>query len=194
MKTNRLLRVLSLLGFLLLMAPFYDACEDKGNGFIKTYDEYDVGGKLIEKTFFQNTYNIVVDELSFNGFDIASLSIFAIQDMTFKEFKQELPATFQKKTWYKDLGFFISLIFDFIILISFAMIFTSFANKLKLLNKLALINSVLIILTLLYIVLLEQSFEQITQIKWGYYVFIITNLLIFCYSKPNKNPDITSYF
>lgn len=180
MKTNRLLRVLCLLSFLLLIAPFYDSCD--GNYIHKVNND---GTEIkVEKPLTTKIYDAVVNDEAFNAFQIAELSIFAVQDTTFKEFKQELLGTFQKKTWYKDLGLIISFIFDFIILISFAMIFTSFTNKLKLLNKLALINSVLIILTLFYIVLLEQSFEHWWQIKWGYYAFILTNLLIFYYSKP----------
>ena len=186
MKTTRTLRVLSLLGFLLLLAPFYDSCDDKTNGFIKTYDEYDVNGKLIEKTFYQNMYNIVVDELSFNGFEIASLSIYAIQDLTFSEFKEEFTNSFKKDNWFKDLGMFISFIFVIIILISLSLIIFLFIWKAKILNKLALTNVILILTTFLYVIFLESSFEHIRQIKWGYYAFIIVNILIFYYSKPNK--------
>lgn len=183
MKTTKKLRLLSLLGFLLLMAPFYDSCENRKNGFLKSYDEYDANGKLIEKTFFQNIYNVVVDELSFNGFQIASFSIYGVQDLTFKEFKAEVSKAFKQEGWYKDLGMIISFIFDVIIVISFGLILLTFSNKTRLLNKLALTNTILIILTLLYIVFLENSFEHWRQIKWGYYAFVFTNVLIFHYSK-----------
>jgi hypothetical protein len=55
MKTTKRLRLLSLLGFLLLMAPFYDSCDNRKNSFLKSYDEYDANGKLIEKTFFKTS-------------------------------------------------------------------------------------------------------------------------------------------
>lgn len=183
MKTTKRLRLLSLLGFLLLMAPFYDSCENRKNSFLKSYDEYDANGKLIEKTFFQNIYNVVVDELSFNGFQIASFSIYGVQDITFKEFQAEVFNAFKKEEWYKDLGIMISLLFDVIIIISFSLILLSFSNRIRLLNKLALANTIVIMLTLLYIIFLESSFEHWRQIKWGYYAFIITNLMIFYSSK-----------
>jgi hypothetical protein len=186
MKTTRILRLLSLLGFLLLLAPFYDSCEDKNNGLIKTYDEYDVNGKLIETPFLHRVYNIVVDELSLNAFQIAELSIFAVQDTTFREFKEEVYKSFKKNNWYKDLGVLISFLFDFIILISFSLFILSLTKKEKMLNKFALVNSILILITFLYVIFLESSFEHWWQIKWGYYAFIITNVLIFYYSKPNK--------
>ncbi|WP_395633340.1 hypothetical protein [Flavobacterium sp.] len=183
MKTTKKLRLLSLLGFLLLMAPFYDSCENRKNGFVKSYDEYDANGKPVEKTFLQNVYNVVVDDLSLNGFQIASFSIYGVQDLTFQEFKTEVSKAFKQEEWYKDLGMVISFVFDIIIVISFGLILLTFSNKTILLNKLALTNTILIILTLLYIILLESSFEHFRQIKWGYYAFIITNVFIFYYSK-----------
>lgn len=183
MKTTKRLRLLSLLGFLLLMAPFYDSCENRKNGFVKSYDEYDANGKPVEKTFLQNVYNVVVDDLSLNGFQIASFSIYGVQDLTFQEFKTEVSKAFKQEEWYKDLGMVISFVFDIIIVISFGLILLTFSNKTILLNKLALTNTILIILTLLYIILLESSFEHFRQIKWGYYAFIITNVFIFYYSK-----------
>jgi hypothetical protein len=81
----------------------------------------------------------------------------------------------------------ISLLFDFIVLISLSIVIISFTNKTKLLYKLAFINSILIVLSLFYIIFLESSFEHIRQIKWGYYAFIITNLLLFYYSNPIKS-------
>jgi hypothetical protein len=182
MKTTKRLRLLSLLGFLLLLAPFYDSCENRKNGFVKSYDEYDANGKLIEKTFLQNIYNVVVDDLSLNGFQIASFSIYGVQDLTFQEFKAEVYKAFKQEEWYKDLGMVISFLFDIIIVISFALILLTFSDRTRLLNKLALTNTILIILTLLYIVFLENSFEHWRQIKWGYYAFIITNVFIFYYS------------
>ena len=183
MKNTRLLRDLSLLGFLLLLAPFYDSCDGKGF-FVRTYDECDINGKPIEKTFYKKVYNVVVDELSFNGFEIAQMTIFAFQEVTFQEFKKEFPKEFHKKDWFKNLGFFISLLFDFIVLITFSMIIISCFKKDIILRKLALTNCILIIATFLYIILLESSFKHFNQIKWGYYAFLITNILIYYYSSP----------
>jgi hypothetical protein len=181
MKTIRMLRVLSLFGFLLLFAPFYDSCD--GNYPFKKIPEDGVIGK---KKLSEKIYDTIVDEESFNGFDIASMSIIAIQEVTFKEFKEEFINSFQKDDWYKNLGTFISFLFDFIILISFSMIILSFSKWYKTFFKLTLINCFLIIITLFYILFLEESFQHFRQIKWGYYAFIITNILIFYYSKPSK--------
>lgn len=170
MKTIRLIRMLSLLGFLLLFAPFYDSCDKK--------DE-------LQKPEEKNVIKII-DTSPFTGFEIAGFTYIAIENSTFKEFKEEFPKSFQNKGWYKDLGLFISFLFDFIVLISFSLFILSFFKKQNLITKLALTNCILIIITFLYIIFLESSFEHIRQIKWGYYAFIIANLLIFYYSKKNK--------
>lgn len=208
MKTTRLLRVLSLLGFLLLMAPFYDACDGHLVKQVEATDAASVDTTAvkvdstkidsieIEKTkvdtienpivekasILQKIYDVVVDEESLNAFDFAKPMI----TESFKETSKEIIRVFAKKDWYKNLFVVISLIFNFIILISFSMLVLSFTKKHKFFNKLALINSNLTLITFLYIVFLENSFEHWSQIKWGYYAFIITNLLIFYYSKPNK--------
>lgn len=182
MKTNRLLRILSLLGFLLLMAPFYDSCD--GNYIHQVNND---GSEInVEKPLKNKVYDVVVDEEAFNGFEIASLSIYSLQDSTFTELKKEVIKSLQKHNWYKNIGVFISFFFDFIILISFSLFMLSFTKQTKLLKKLALTNSILVLLTFFYIIFLESSFEHWRQIKWGYYAFIVTNLFIYFYLKPNK--------
>jgi hypothetical protein len=183
MKTTRLLRVLSLLGFLLLIAPFYDSCDGK-YGFVRANN--DVSPIQRENTFSEDVYDFVINDVAFTGFEIASFNIGGIIDTTFDEFKTKCSKFFQNKNWYKEMYILISLLFDFIVLISLSIIIISFTNKTKLFYKLAFINSILIVLSLFYIIFLESSFEHIRQIKWGYYAFIITNLLLFYYSNPNK--------
>jgi len=209
MKTTRLLRVLSLLGFLLLMAPFYDACDGHLVKQVEATDsasidttavEVDstkidtieiakngidtIGNSVVEETpIFKKIYDVVVDEESLSGFDFAKPMV----TESFKETNKEIVSVFKKKDWYKNLFVGLSLIFDFIILISFSILILSFTKKIKFLNKLALANIILILLTFLYIIFLESSFEHFRQIKWGYYAFIITNLLIFYYSRKVLN-------
>jgi hypothetical protein len=185
MKTTRTLRLLSLLGFLLLLAPFYDSCN--GNYIHKVNAD---GTEIkVDKSLKTKIYDIVVNEEAFNAFQIASFSVFVVRDSTYSEFKKDTAKLFQKKDWYKDLSTFFCFFFDFFILLSFSMFALSFTKKIKFLNKLALVNSILILITFLYVILLESSFEHFRQIKWGYYAFIITNLLIFYYSKLALKPQ-----
>ena len=63
MKTTRTLRLLSLLGFLLLLAPFYDSCD--GN-YIHRVNADGTEIKVV-KSFKEKVYDAVIDEDSFNG-------------------------------------------------------------------------------------------------------------------------------
>nr|WP_294775036.1 hypothetical protein [uncultured Flavobacterium sp.] len=176
MKTTRTLRLLSLFGFLVLFAPFYDACD--GKHFFSKVPEKNI---VIEKSVQEKLYDVVVDEESFTAIEIAGTSL----NGRFNEMIDEMIRVCKEKDW-KNLSVFVSIIFDFIVLISLILIILSFTKRLRLVNKLALVNSALALITLLYIIILESSFEHIRQIKWGYYAFIITNLLLYYHSKPNK--------
>ena len=178
MKTIRVHRVLSLLGFLLFLAPFYDSCD--GNYPFKKIPEDEI---IINKSFSEKVYDYVIDEDSFNGFEIATFFPIVVQEFkSLNEFKEEIFKSFQKKDRYKNLGMAVSLFFDFIVVISFSILIISFTKKIKMLNRLALINTIFILLTFFYIICLDSSFEHFGQIKWGYYAFIFTNILIVHYS------------
>lgn len=176
MKTSGRLRLLSLLGFLLLLAPFYDACD--GDHFFSKVPENNV---VVEKSVQEKLYDVVVDEESFTAIEIAGTTFSG----SFNEMTDEIIRVFKEKDW-RNLSVLVAIIFDFIVLISFTLLILSFTKRINFLNKLALINGVLVLITLLYILFLESSFDHIRQIKWGYYTFLATNMLLFYYSKPNK--------
>jgi len=184
MKTNRLLRVLSLLGILLLIAPFYDSCD--GGGFRKVR-ETEFNGKTIEIPLYLKVYDVIVDDQSFNAIQIASLHYYAIRESTFTEFKHEVSKTFQKEDWYKNIGVLIPFFFDVVILLSFFLLFLSFTKRNTVFKKVALVILVLIILTLCYIIFLENSFHHFSQIKWGYYGFILNSGLLYYYATKVKS-------
>jgi len=184
MKTTRTLRLLSLLGFLLLLAPFYDSCD--GNYIHKVNTD---GTEIKEdKTLKTKIYDIVVNDDAFNAYQIAAISVFTLENSTFKGIKEDVVKSIKNKDWYKDMGVIISFLFDIIILITFLILVLSFTKKTKSLSKWALVNSILIVITLLYIILLDNTFNHFRQIKWGYYAFIIVNVLIYYSSKRVLKP------
>lgn len=172
MKTTRTLRLLSLLGFLLLFAPFYDACE--GEFFLKKIPEKESSFQ----NFSKKAYDVIVDEEAFTAIEIAETTV----NGSFKEMTEEMKRVLKEKDW-KNFSVFVSVIFDVVVLISLLIAILSFTKRIIILNKLALINLILTIITFLYIILLESSFNHFRQIKWGYYTFIITSVLIFIASK-----------
>jgi len=176
MKTNRLLRILSLLGVILLMAPFYDSCD--GGGFRKVRDT-ECNGKTIEIPLHLKVYDVIVDDQSFNAFQIASLSIYALKEATFTDIKNDIVKSVKLKDWYKDIGVLISFIFMVVILLSFSLLILSFTARHLLFKKVALVNLILTILTLSYLIFLEKSFVHFSQIKWGYYAFILNGAFMY---------------
>jgi hypothetical protein len=207
MKTNRLLRVLSLLAFLLLMAPFYDSCNGHRMKEAEAVDavaadttavevdntkidsteiaktEIDTINNSVENyelSFVDKAYESIDDDDSENAFEFAKLSIDSILEFNFKDFKKGV----------KDEGYGVvffelkNFCFILIVVITLLIAVFSFKNSQRV-YKLSKYNLVLLLITIICL-FLEGLFETISQIKWGYYAFIITNLIIFYYSKPNK--------
>lgn len=209
MKTNRMLKVLSLLGFLLLLAPFYDSCN--GGRLRRVADanaepmcdttavetdtvkidtvvvnKMDVdtisNSVAVEETpFYEKAYEFIDDDNSENAYEFAKLNIDCILEFNYKEFKKGI----KEKDGYK--GFFFQLknfSFVLICIVTLLIFIFSFKNTQRV-HKLSKANLILLFITVICI-FLEGLFETISQIKWGYYAFIITNLLIFYYSKRAK--------
>jgi hypothetical protein len=114
MRTIRMLRVLSLLGFLLLFAPFYDSCN--GPGIKKANENAEASvdstavatdSKAIESTeiaktevdtitnsvlnyetsIWEKAYDVIDDDDSENAFEFSQMSIISIFEFNFQEFK-----------------------------------------------------------------------------------------------------------
>ena len=204
MKTNRLFRVLSLLGFLLLMAPFYDSCNGHRMKQADANAEATVDSTAIETdsisidsteiantevdtinnsvenyeiSFAEKAYEFIDDEDSENAFEFAKVSLDTILDFDYEGLKKDL-----KEGKYGIIFFELkNFTFILIAIVALLTLIFSFKNNLKV-HKLSRLNLILLLITLVCL-FIEGTFEQINQIKWGYYVFIITNLLIFYYSK-----------
>lgn len=183
MKTNRLLRVLSLLGVILFFAPFYDSCD--GGGFRKVR-ETEYNGKTVEIPLYRKVYDVIVDDQSFNAFQIASLSFYAIKEATFTDIKNDIVKSVKLKDWYKDIGIVFSCIFNIVILLSVSLLILSFTQRHSLFKKVALVNLVLIVVTICYLIFLEKSFVHFSQIKWGYYAFILNSAFMYYHATKRK--------
>jgi hypothetical protein len=207
MKTTRLLRVISLLGFLLLMAPFYDSCNGRGMKQADTNADAAVDSTAVvtdsiaidsieivkteadtitssvenyETPIWEKAYDIVDDDDSENAFEFSQMSINSIMEFNFREFKKGI-----KKDGTGGLFFVLkNFCFLLIVITTLLIVVLSFKNNSRI-HKFSKLNLILLLITIICL-FLEGLFETISQIKWGYYAFIIINLLIFYYSKPNK--------
>lgn len=211
MKTTRLLRVLSLLGFLLLIAPFYDSCNgermhrivdanaeaivdstavkidstliDSTEICITEVDTINNSVENFEPSYVEIMYDFIDDDNSENAFEFAKISIDNILEFDYKAFKKD---TKKEKDLYKVFFFHLkNFCFVLICIITFLIFIFSFKDS-KWRYNLSRLNLILILITVICL-FFEGLFETITQIKWGYYAFIITNLLIFYYSRKALN-------
>lgn len=205
MKTNRMLRVLSLLAFLLLLAPFYDSCNGErllkkadataepvvdstlavidNTGIDSTQiasveiDTFNAPVETYEESFFDKAYEFVDDDESESAFEFAKLSIDSIYDFVTTTSKKNII------DFGLDAVFFNVKNFCFLLIVIVTLLISIFSfRNIKKVNKLSRLNFILLSITVICL-FLEGLFESITQIKWGYYAFILVNSLIFCYSK-----------
>lgn len=210
MKSVRTLRLLSLLGFLLLIAPFYDQCnghgmrkseapvevpavdttavdspESKINNSNEVNDVENDSIVNVEKSetpFYQKAYEFIDDNDNQNAFELAEIST-AYFEGPFSKFKEELFKDL-KKHKYDGLSLPIrSFSFVFIVFITFLMLILSCLKRIKWVYKLSIANISFVIITLICILFFDSLFETYKQIKWGYYAFTLVQIGIWYTSK-----------
>lgn len=127
--------------------------------------------------FFVKLYEFIDAKDSENAFEFASFNSIYL-DQTFDEFKKSITKGISENDYG---GFFYGLknfSFLLIIIITFLVLLVSFTNKIYVLRKFTIINLILLMITILCL-FLEGLFETINQIKWGYYLFLIVQILLF---------------
>ena len=208
MKSIRILRLFSLLGFLLLIAPFYDSCGKKAEApaeevMIDTtaiesptkinipileekeliINEDSIAEIKVEETaFYLKAYKFIDDEETLNAYELANISSVYFEG-SFAEFKEELSKDF-KKHKYDGLSLFVrSFSFVFLVFITFSILILSLLKRVKWVYKLSFLNIFLILITLICILFFDDLFETYKQIKWGYYAFTLVQIGILYTSK-----------
>lgn len=206
MNSIRSLRLLSLLGFLLLMAPFYEQCSMKkaeapaeevmvdttavkipvfenDTLIVKetTVKDSIIDVKIKEPSFYQKGYEFIDDGNNFNAFELAYVSKDFFKG-SFSKFREELSKDFKRTI--NDLFYLIrSVFFVFIVLISFSIFILSLFKRIKWINRLSILNLILLLITIIIILFFDPFFETYKQIKWGYYAFTLTQIGIYYSSK-----------
>ncbi len=159
------IRFLSGLSFLIFFCPFFQTCSDKvilELPKIKEEKSIKIKNQLIDESKKIYTYN---------GYQLAYVFI----DKTF----------FDKEDSIIDLtdlkDSLISISFLILIIISIAIFYFSIFQKEKDLTYVSILNLLIFIISTL-LIMFERNFENINQIKIGYYLFLLNSILIiyFC--------------
>lgn len=170
-------RALASFSFIIFFCPFLQTCSNES---IKELHKNDISTINIKKDTINN-------EIIENNEELIN---YYNSDL-FKNSKKEYTYNFYKMAYFpieefhiKDLidyEFYIYLIVSIIILLSIIILYFSFKNDFIKIKKLNIIS-----LVLLHFYLILMTFnlvvDNIDQIKYGYYLFLINSLLIIYFS------------
>ncbi len=197
MKSTILLRILSLLGFLLLMAPFYDQCNGRKQPHEaiisevdakdsipshKTQDREEINLNPHKDSFLTRAHEFVCDEETQNAYELAEF-LGVYYDMTFADFKSEVKDDFKNDNYETISCLIRSLAFLFIIVFSVLQLISSFFKRYKAMYKLSILNLISLLIGIICIVFFDSLFETFRQIKWGFYAFFAVQIALFFLSK-----------
>jgi hypothetical protein len=200
MKPSLSLRFLCTFSFVLLICPFYDSCN--GRGFKKTEEsaveepvekienvidnsniiEFNIKDLVIEQplieiSILERFYDLINDKNTQNAYDFAYI-FFDLFERKFQDLKKDAIEGIKNNN-FKGLFFNLkNLSFFWIIIFTLLLLTFSFTKKINFILKLSKLILILLVITI-FCIFLEGFFENVSQIKWGYYSFISINILIF---------------
>lgn len=89
------------------------------------------------------------------------------------------------KSDFKDLGYYVGLLFDIIIVVTIIMIIASFNSNLELIKLLSIFKIFLLMISTLLLII-NSFLTSISQIKYGYVLFVIDNLCILYFCRKHE--------
>lgn len=185
MKKHTLLRILCGLTFLIFLCPFYQACSDeKSMKEFKTEEtvEETVGIDTIATTPDADHHEEHPEAVIENSPEKTSDTSGRINNFTGYEMVVVVRDVINGDN-------VIYLCFSVILLFSIIMLIQSLRRKSRTIYILSILNLLLAFVFLAYNYL-DGSLEEITQIKYGYYLFIINTFAITLLSKKLTNHGI----
>ena len=161
---NCVKKILTILPFLILLLPMWQSCTEKDKEQVPRKDEKtNETERKVPSTEFLSIFD---GKNSSSGYEIIWNTI---DFMAGDEFEKES---------LKDLGFWTYFSFSLYAISSFLLLIFSFIkNRKNSFFVLSIINLCIIIAA--YFLFLNFS-DEITQIKYGFYLLIINSLLILC--------------
>lgn len=176
MKTTNIIRLLAGLSFLIFFCPFFDMCSSPLKKEInQQLSESGVKTEIttVQDSIAENTLIPITDTptASNKNEQTSVLSGYGLSTYLFKYFKEINTDELKGSTFYA------LLCFTFILIISGLQVILSFKNKLRQVHYLAYINIFLSLVAML-IFYINGTLEVLSQIKFGYYLFLINTIAI----------------
>ena len=142
--------------------------------------------QILEKpSLFEIGFNFIDDEDSESALEIMNFEIEILKDLNAKDFQVDFSKMKRKQVvdFVHAIFFHIKNIsFGAIIIVTFLTSFFAIRKKIKTIYRLSKVNLTLLCVTIIG-VFSEGMFEDIRQIKWGYYAFFIIQICILIVSK-----------
>ena len=157
---------------------------------IQTLPKNEITKPIIVKQdlFFKRIYNAIDEESTQNAYEFAWIS-FDLLEISFRELKECSIKGIKDNDFDGLFFYFKNFSFLFMVILTLFNLILSFTSKMKILFQFS--KSIIILLSIAIIcIFLEGFFVNINQIKWGFYCFIVVNIMIFNLSKRMLNPQM----
>ena len=178
MKTTNIIRLLAGLSFLIFFSPFFDMCSRPLKKVrteevtITETDTLPIQDGIAENSIVATDATKANSRIKNNNEEkISILSGYGLSTYIFKYFKEINTDELKGSTFYALFCFTIILI------ISGLQVILLFKSKLRQVHYLAYINIFLSLVAML-IFYLNSTLEELSQIKFGYYLFLINTIAI----------------
>lgn len=180
---NKLLNRLSILSFLILLLPFFQTCSDKNiteNRWLKNSPVWEevLNVSESEKSTNKKEYNLSWEELNAKKKKAINTFLKCRKELTYNGYEMSIfgiDGSFYE-TIIEDSNY-IFLAFTFVIFLCGFVVFYSYKLKYNTVLILSICNFCLSLIPLIFLYL-GEFLEDINQIKFGYYLFLINLLLI----------------
>lgn len=203
MKNNIRLKSLISISFLIFMFPFLQTCSDKSLKKSPRY-EAEFTGFVQDSTNLKIVYNkeTKVNDTLWNVVEVSKTEKEKIikkekleKEVWLKNQKKENTHNLYFLAWgnydefelryFTDKTYYIFSNFTIILLLTIIMFIMSFKRKFKQIMIISSINLILLIVATISLCLIGVI-ENINQIKYGYYLFIVNSILIIIVSRKEK--------
>lgn len=184
MKYN-IVRILAGLTFLIFFCPFFQMCSDDSIlQKVETTEEVTSDSVNAEQVSTKSIINKIPEEKykleenrknhALNGYELAYINFKEINKLTFDDII--------------DSGFVFFSFYTLIVFSSSILLINTIRKRMKIVFYLSVANLLLGISSLILFVT-DLLFEEISQIKFGYYLFIINTLALIIFSRKIKTPS-----
>lgn len=175
MTKHNIVRILAGLSFLIFFCPFFQMCSESSRLKKEFAEKPKTQSEIIKEKEKQEKDSIEFSkEFTFSGYEMGSYIFTHDEKISTDDLK--------------DDGFIIFFSYSLVLLFSLFILLAASTNKIKPVYYFSIVNLFLGIISLIMLIT-EEIIVIISQIKFGYYLFILNTLALIIFSKKSKVPN-----